>query len=173
MEPEIESFTLEPDGDMPNNRLPLLLYRYALPPELQTASGCQALFARNNWRGNWVNGIFDYWHFHTGGHEVLGCVAGHARVGFGGDRGIEVEFRTGDVVVIPAGVGHRRLSDKHDGFTVVGGYPPDQNGEITRPGEVDLEDAVRRIEAVAMPHGDPVLGTGGPLIPAWRAAAAG
>ncbi len=116
MEPEVESFSLPPDGDIPNNPLPLILYRHALPPELRSPSGCQSLFARNTWGGNWVNGIFDYWHFHITGHEVLGCVAGHALVGFGGDGGIRVEFRPGDVVVIPAGVGHKRLSEKRDGL---------------------------------------------------------
>ena len=85
MEPEVETFIFAPDGDIPNSSLPLVLYRHALPPELQTPGGCQAIFARNQWRGNWVNGIFDYWHFHVTGHEVLGCVAGSADVGFGGD----------------------------------------------------------------------------------------
>ena len=139
MEPAVETFSLAPDADIPNNALPLLLYRQALPPALQTPAGCQALFAENDWGGNWVDGIFDYWHFHVTGHEVLGCVAGEAEVGFGGNHGIEVTFRAGDVVAIPAGVGHKRLSAKRGGFTVVGGYPPGQNGTITRPGEYSLE----------------------------------
>ncbi len=44
------------------------------------------------------------------GHEVLGCVAGHARIGFGSDAGMVAEIEVGDVAVIPAGVGHRRSS---------------------------------------------------------------
>jgi uncharacterized protein YjlB len=168
MEPEIETFSLAPDGDIPNNPLPLVLYRHALAPELRTASGCQALFARNLWAGNWVDGIFDYWHFHLTGHEVLGCVAGWASVGFGGDNGIAVEFRAGDVVVVPAGVGHKRLGAKQDGFTVVGGYPPGQSGEIARPGDVAGDEARRRIAGLALPRADPVLGPQGPLIAAWR-----
>jgi len=167
MEPEVESFTLRPEGDIPNSVLPLFLYRHALPPELRTASGCQALFARNTWGGNWVDGIFDYWHFHVTGHEVLGCVEGWARVGFGGDGGIAVDFRAGDVVVIPAGVGHKRLSEKQDGFTVVGGYPPGQSGAITRPGEVSLEEGQRQIAGLPFPRADPVLGNQGPLMKAW------
>jgi len=167
MEPEVESFSLPPDGNIPNNALPLILYRHALPPELRSPSGCQSLFARNTWGGNWVDGIFDYWHFHITGHEVLGCVAGHALVGFGGDGGITVEFRASDVVVIPAGVGHKRLGDKRDGFTVVGGYPPGQDGTITRPGEVPLEEARRAIAALPLPHADPVLTRDGPLMKAW------
>jgi uncharacterized protein YjlB len=168
MEPEIERYVLAADGDIPNSSLPLLVYRHALPPDLQSPSGCQSLFVRNEWRGNWVNGIFDYWHFHVTGHEALGCVAGSADVGFGGDAGIVTEFRAGDVVVIPAGVGHKRLSAKRDGFTIVGGYPPRQNGTIMRPGEMLLEDARKAISNLALPEGDPIFGFEGPLIAAWH-----
>lgn len=167
MEPEVETFAFAPDGDIPNNRLPLLLYRNALPRDLRAAGGCQALFARNDWGGNWVDGIFDYWHFHVTGHEVLGCVAGAAEVGFGGDRGAALTFGAGDVVVIPGGVGHKRLGDKRGGFTVVGGYPPGQDGTITRPGEIELERARAMIAELALPRGDPVLGPEGPLFTAW------
>lgn len=167
MEPEVESHVLQPEAGIPNSPLPLVLYRHALAPVLRTASGSQALFKRNQWPGNWVNGVFDYWHFHVTGHEVLGCVAGSARVGFGGDAGIEVEFREGDVVVIPAGVGHKRLSEKHGGFTVVGGYPPGQSGEIARPGDLSPDEARRAIVDLGLPRADPVLGHEGPLIAAW------
>jgi uncharacterized protein YjlB len=168
MEPEVQTFTFDPDGDIPNNALPLLLYRNALPPELQTPAACQALFHENDWVGNWVDGVFDYWHFHVTGHEVLGCVAGEAEIGFGGDRGTKVLFRAGDVAAIPAGVGHKRLSERRGGFTVVGGYPPGQNGAITRPGEYPLAEAQRLIVALALPQADPVSGPKGPLISAWR-----
>jgi uncharacterized protein YjlB len=167
MEPKCQTFHLKPDGEIPNNILPLLLYREALPPDLQNPGGCQALFARNQWRGNWVDGIFDYWHFHVTGHEVLGCVAGEAEVGFGGDAGVKVTFRVGDVVVIPGGVGHKRLSEKRGGFTVVGGYPPGQDGTITRPGEIKLERARELIANLSLPHGDPISGPEGPLFKAW------
>src|SRR6185295_10233903 len=93
METDTETFNLAPTAEIPNSSLPLLLYRHALPPALQDPAGCQALFAENEWGGNWVNGIFDYWHFHVSGHEVLGCVAGDADVGFGGDSGIRITFR--------------------------------------------------------------------------------
>ena len=168
MEQAVETFRLEPDGDIPNNSLPLILYRRALAPALQTPSACQALFARNGWGGNWVDGIFDYWHFHVTGHEVLGCVAGEAEIGFGGDSGIVVTFAAGDVVIIPGGVGHKRQSEKHGGFTVVGGYPPGQDGTITRPGEIALDEARTQIADLALPKGDPISGYAGPLIAAWN-----
>ena len=167
MEPEIETFVLPRQGDIPNSALPLVLYRHALAPPLRTPSGCQALFDRNQWSGIWVDGIFDYWHFHVTGHEVLGCVAGSARIGFGGDSGIAVDFQEGDVVVIPAGVGHKRLSEKHGGFTVVGGYPPGQSGAIARPGDFAPDAAQNAIAALDLPRADPILGETGPLISAW------
>lgn len=168
MEPEVETFNLAPSAEIPNNALPLLVYRHALPPGLQTPAGCQSLFSENDWVGNWVDGIFDYWHFHVTGHEVLGCVAGEADVGFGGDGGIRTTFKAGDVVVIPGGVGHKRLSEKRGGFTVVGGYPPGQNGTITRPGDIPPAEAERLIALLARPKTDPILGYEGPLIGAWK-----
>jgi uncharacterized protein YjlB len=165
---QAEKFVFTPDGEIPNNTLPLVLYRGALAVQLQTPAAAQALFQENDWVGNWVDGVFDYWHFHVTGHEVLGCVQGDADIGFGGDHGQRVTFSAGDVVVIPAGVGHKRLSAKRDGFTVVGGYPPGQSGMISEPGDFPLADAQRRIAALALPKSDPVSGTNGPLFAAWK-----
>jgi uncharacterized protein YjlB len=103
------------------------------------------------------------------GHEVLGCVAGDAEIGFGGEGGAKVTFKAGDVVAIPAGVGHKRLSAKRNGFTVVGGYPPGQSGMISRPGDFPLTEAERRIASLALPNADPVHGYDGPLVAAWGA----
>lgn len=167
MHPDVETFTFAPDSDIPNNSLPLILYRHVLPPELQNPAAAQALLRENDWVGNWVNGVFDYWHYHVTGHEVLGCVEGEAEIGFGGDHGVKVTFAAGDVVAIPAGVGHKRLSDRRGGFTVVGGYPPGQSGAITRAGEMPREDAERLIGKLALPQGDPIFGNEGPLVTAW------
>jgi uncharacterized protein YjlB len=164
-----QSFVLAPDGDIPNSCLPLLHYLQALAPALQEPGACQALFRENAWTGNWVDGIFDYWHFHVTGHEVLGCVKGEAEVGFGGDSGIRLTFRAGDVVVIPAGVGHKRLSEKRGGFTIVGGYPHGQSGHVSRPGDFETGEAERRIAALDLPVSDPVFGPEGPLRERWRA----
>ena len=167
MDFEVETFTFAPDGEIPNSQLPLILYRNALPPELQNAAGCQALFRENDWVGNWVDGVFDYWHYHVTGHEVLGCFAGEAEIGFGGEHGGKVIFTAGDVVAIPAGVGHKRLSERRGGFTVVGGYPPGQSGAITRAGTLSVDQAREPIAALELPRGDPVFGPEGPLIAAW------
>src|SRR5262249_7352803 len=49
------------------------------------------------------NGIYNYAHYHSRTHEVLGVARGHARVRFGGERGKELRLKVGDVVVLPAG----------------------------------------------------------------------
>lgn len=167
-EARVETIFLHPEGRIPNSRLPVLVYRGGLSPELRLASACQALLRENDWGGNWVNGIYDYWHFHVTGHEVLGCVSGRATIGLGGEAGVRLEIEAGDVLVLPAGTGHRRLAASDD-FSIVGGYPPGQDGTITRPEEIEPEDALARIADLAPPASDPLGGQHGPLLDAWAA----
>jgi uncharacterized protein YjlB len=166
-EMKIETHRLQAGEGIPNNRFPLVVYRGALSGASLSPEGCATLFRQNGWQGTWLNGVFSYWHYHLRSHEVLGCVAGSARVGFGGDHGIATDFNTGDVIVIPAGVGHKRLS-RQPGFLVVGGYPPGQNGAIVGAGDIDLETAIGETMAVPLPASDPVLGTNGGLAEIWR-----
>src|SRR5690606_7042244 len=165
----IEAHTLSGDRRVPNNRLPLLLYRHALAPagaELP-ADEVRNRFRRHGWRGAWVNGIYDFLHYHSTAHEVLGCFRGSARVRFGGDAGITVEFRAGDAVLIPAGVSHQNLGATAD-FRVVGAYPPGQDPDMCHGREGERPEADRNIERVPIPSSDPVLGGRGGLIELWR-----
>ena len=166
MQIELETYQLRPEDGIPNNRLPLIVYRGALAGSTRSADGCTALFQRNGWQGTWVNGVFPYWHYHPLAHEVLGCVGGSARIGFGGDNGIATDFKTGDVVLIPAGVGHKRLSQQ-PGFLVVGGYPPGQSSAISNAGDLDVEIAGEKAAAVPVPRSDPVTGKDGGLHRVW------
>ena len=127
----------------------------------------RALFRKNGWQGTWVYTVFPYWHFHTRGHEVLGCVSGKATIGFGGDRGIKVEVEAGDVCVIPAGVGHRKFAASDD-FLMAGAYPPGQEGNIVRPGQIDGARAAREIAAVKLPETDPISGGLDGVVEAWQ-----
>ena len=164
---ETETHRLAPDGGLPNNDKPLLVHRGALGGADRSAEGCAALFRRNGWQGTWLNGVFSYWHYHARSHEALGCISGSARIGFGGDGGIETTFAAGDVVIIPAGVGHRRLSSTPD-FRVVGCYPPGQDGAISRPDEAADQAAIEAANAVPAPATDPVHGASGGLTSIWR-----
>ncbi len=163
----VELIRLAPWGEIPNSALPVVFYRAGLAPDLRSPSACQALFHRNGWRNSWLNGIYDYWHFHVTGHEVLGCVAGSAEIGLGGEAGVALDFRAGDVLVLPAGTGHRRLSEPSESFAVVGAYPPGQSGEIVRPGDMAIQEAGRAIAKLTLPEADPVSCPEGPLLAAW------
>ena len=89
------------------------------------ARGFDALFRANGWGGTWRDGVYDYDHFHSNAHEVLGVDSGWASIQLGGDVGKAVEVEVGDVLVLPAGTGHRRISKSED-FMVSGAYPPGQ-----------------------------------------------
>jgi len=130
------------------------------------AEDCRDLFAEHGWRGSWVDGVFDFHHFHSTSHEVLGVVAGHATLELGGPQGRAFEVEKGDVLVLPAGTGHRRAAG--DGaFTVAGAYPAGQEDYDLLRGD-DLEEVARareRIAALSAPPDDPVGGDG---VGSWR-----
>ncbi|MEN3791099.1 hypothetical protein [Fulvimarina sp. MAC3] len=165
----VETHLFSATKDIPNSYLPLLVVTGEIEADNATADGVQKRFRENGWQGTWVYTVFDYWHFHLDGHEVLACVSGEAVVGFGGDEadgGIALPMAPGDTVIVPAGVGHKRLKASDD-FQVVGGYPPGQSGTITRAGSVDVEAANAKIAKLALPETDPVTGAAPGAIGAW------
>lgn len=155
------------DGTFPNSRFPLLLYREALSSAAVSPEAMEEMFAACGWPPAWRSSVFTYHHYHSTAHEVLGVASGSARLMLGGPKGREFDVRAGDVVVIPAGVGHRRLSSS-PGFLVVGGYPPGQTWDLLRglPGERPQAD--ENIAAVPRPRIDPVTGRLDPLLTHWK-----
>ncbi len=162
---EPETFFFSDDGRFPNSRLPLLIYRNALPSE---AAAMEQTFARNNWSNSWRDGIFDYHHFHSIAHEVLGFAAGEVRICFGGPGGEVVTARAGDVVVIPAGVGHCNKGQSN-GLLVIGAYPGGADYDIRRGDPAEIETVRRNIATVPLPDNDPVQGAAGALPRLWAA----
>ncbi len=167
-ETDVEELRFEDAGGIPNNpTLPLLLYPQALTKEEQDASRCKELLADNGWGGAWTNGVFPYHHYHSVSHEVLCVIDGEASITFGGPGGETVEVAAGDVVVIPAGVGHCRESSG-GGFSVVGAYPPGQENYDLRTGEEgERPEVLENIRNVALPETDPLFGGEGPLVERW------
>src|ERR1700689_2821106 len=162
--PDIEIYVFADDGIVPNNpALPLVLYRGALGQAGDLAARCEAMFEANGWPGAWRNGIYGHHHYHSTAHEVLGIVSGSARVRLGGANGATVELRTGDVVVIPAGVAHKRESASAD-LLVIGSYPKGQRQDICRAGAETHDKAAANVARVALPAFDPVTGRADPLI---------
>ena len=98
-------------------------------------------------------------------------MAGPATIGFGGDDGLVVDVRVGDVAVVPAGVGHKRLSAS-PGFQMAGGYPPGQQGDIVRPKDLADDELTARLAKVALPASDPVIGQAAGIVEIWRSVAA-
>ena len=157
------------DGSIPNSALPLLVYRQAFVlGASDLAVTIEVHFARNDWTGSWRASVFPFHHYHSKTHEVLAVYRGTATLQFGGEKGRKFVVKPGDVVVIPAGVGHKRIERSLD-FSVIGAYPGGRNWDLLRglPGERPRAD--RNIAAVPLPDNDPIAGPGGPLTQIWKA----
>jgi uncharacterized protein YjlB len=160
----MQAIRLLGDGTIPNNpRLAVLLHRAAIAnPSEQRA---KALFQQHGWRPAWTDTIDEAVHYHSTAHEALAVVSGHVRARLGGRHGMVVELHAGDVVVLPAGIGHENLAHSPD-LQVVGAYPPGQEADMRGPSREghDLDRA--RIANLPDPPCDPV--TGQPYPPAPR-----
>ncbi len=164
-----ETFIFADDGDIPNNRLPLIVYVGAIdPPKDDVAGAFEDLFHRNGWGRSWRSVVFPFHHYHSNSHEVLGIAAGNVTLRTGGEAGgATIEASTGDALLIPAGVGHKRLSPS-DGLIVVGAYPPGPDYDLLREGAEDKARIRARIAAVALPATDPVGGKDGAMRTLWK-----
>ncbi len=165
--PQTHRFT--DDGVIPNHpRWPLIIYKSAvrLPQSLDPAAVFEELFSSHGWGSSWRDGIYDYVHYHSRIHEVLGIARGSGRVQFGGTKGRALTLKAGDVAILPAGTGHQRLRASED-FLVVGAYPP--SGAYNECTSLeDRQKALPSIARVARPRKDPVYGEDGPLTHLWR-----
>jgi uncharacterized protein YjlB len=157
------------DGRFPNHGLlPLLVYRKALIlPESDSDKIVTDIFESNGWTNSWTNGVYDYHHYHSTAHEVLGIIKGSARIQFGGPSGISLLLEAGDVVIIPAGVAHKKIGDD-DHFSCVGAYPDGQQYDMNYGKEGERPAADQRIKNLPLPEADPVYGTNGPLKKNWE-----
>jgi len=168
-QPTVSSHKLQDDGAIPNNpRLPLLIYHKAVNLlAREAASEIEELLAAHQWGGSWRNGIYNYHHYHSTAHEVLIVYAGCATVKLGGEKGVTETIQPGDVLVIPAGVGHKNLKST-SGFAIVGAYPEGQDWDMCygHPGERPKTD--QNIARVPLPQADPVYGPNGPLLEMWK-----
>jgi uncharacterized protein YjlB len=162
--PQLDQLHLKPNGWIPNNPLPVLLYRQALPVTPDLADVMEQIFTRNGWPPQWRNGVYDFHHYHSTAHEVLGFAGGNAEIMLGGENGTAITVRAGDVAVLPAGTGHCRISASDD-FLVIGAYPPGEHWDICRTAAT--AEVLERIRQVRFPASDPVSGKSGALPRLW------
>jgi uncharacterized protein YjlB len=166
---DVVAHLLAPSGAIPNHpRWPLLIYNGAVAPSgSDPAANFEALFNRNRWPAAWRNGVHPFHHYHSNGHEALGIYSGEVTVLFGGEGGVTITAKPGDVIVLPAGTGHRKLSSRGS-LGVVGAYPEGTCPETSRGAFSRKTQST--VLAVPLPACDPVLGAGGPLFKHWRRA---
>jgi uncharacterized protein YjlB len=162
------TFRFKDDGIIPNHpKWPLVIYRGAvrLTKKYDPAAVFEELFESNGWGDSWRNGIYDYVHYHSRIHEVLGIASGEGKVQFGGHLGRTLRLKAGDVAVLPAGTGHQCLAASKD-FLVIGAYPPFGKYDECTSSD-DHKRALSSIPKVGRPRKDPVYGTRGPVLKAW------
>ncbi len=155
------------DGSIPNSKFPLLIYKGVFTFEVANAEHIESHFAKKNWTNSWRGGVFDYHHYHSITHEVLGVYDGFATLKFGGENGEEVAVEEGDVIIIPAGVGHKKISSSDD-FAVVGAYPDGSDYDLLKGDESDRPKAEQNIAKVPIPENDPVYGKMEGLLAIWK-----
>ncbi|AQQ53977.1 cupin domain-containing protein [Planococcus lenghuensis] len=161
----IQKLNFQDDGNIPNNpNLPVLLYKGAFS---ENPSAIEKTFNKHDWTNSWQGGVFDYHHYHSNTHEVLGVRSGSAAIRLGGEQGKTVTVEAGDVAVLPAGTGHKKL-EASDDFQVVGAYPSgiNPNKKLGKPEERPY--ALEEIASVPLPMQDPIYGEDGPLFEAWK-----
>jgi uncharacterized protein YjlB len=170
-ERKANTFRFRDDGVIPNHPAwPLIVYRgpVRFPAKLDPAAVLEDLFESNGWGDSWRDGIYDYVHYHSRIHEVLGIARGTGKVQFGGKRGRILTLKAGDVAILPAGTGHQSLFVSQD-FLVVGAYPPSGKYDLCTSSE-DHDRALKTIRKVGRPRKDPIYGGKGPLLKLWKPA---
>ena len=167
--PRVIAHQLAASGAIPNHlRWPLLVYTGVVAiSAADPAADFEALFDRNGWPAAWRNGVHPFHHFHCDAHEALGVYSGEVTVQFGGDGGVVITAHPGDVIVLPAGTGHKKLSSRGT-LGVVGAYPKGQHPDMCTPLLSSLKRSAAAVARVVLPQRDPVYGAGGPLFTHWK-----
>lgn len=166
----VDTYRCKRNKNFPNSKLPVLVYKTCLElPKFKNKSVkiVQDIFGRNDWSNSWRNGIYDFHHYHSNTHECMAIVQGSAKVIFGGPKGTSVKIETGDVIILPAGVGHKCVQHSDD-FLCVGAYPQGKDYDMNYGKSSEFDGALKKIKTVPLPSKDPVFGKEGFLQSLWK-----
>jgi uncharacterized protein YjlB len=177
-------------NNIPNTSIlskPLLIYHSCLPSSATASSIESHLKDVGVVAPQWRYTMYSTTHFHSTTHEVLCISSGHAKLcqsqflpnsrylselltlpGFGGEANsgrVETDVQKGDVIVIPAGVGHRLLEDFNSDFEMVGSYPKGKSWDMCY-GTPEEGDQVKGISELGWFEKDPLYGDEGPVLKA-------
>ncbi|WNB90845.1 cupin domain-containing protein [Bacillus sp. NEB1478] len=162
---DVKTLFFSDDGKIPNHpSWPVLLYVGALNEVPEDALN---VFEVNGWSNGWENGVFDYHHYHSNTHEVLAVISGEAVIQLGGEEGVPLEISEGDVIILPAGTGHKKISASND-FKVAGAYPNGMEHDLKKGLADDRPEVLDNIMLVPFPDTDPVFGKEGPMFELWK-----
>jgi uncharacterized protein YjlB len=162
----VETHYLKGNGRIPNSRLPLLIYRGAVQVGV---TEMEEQIRRNDWPPEWHSsfGMYPRHHFHSDAHELIAVTRGTMVGLFGGHDGVRATVTAGDVIVIPAGVGHFGESITED-LRLTGAFPAGYAIHDFRLGYPDeYARVVDRAQRVPIPANDPLHGPKGPLVEIW------
>lgn len=165
---EPQTYFFKDDGRIPNSKYPLLVYTYVF--SLTGTKGAEWLektFKANNWYNSWRWGVYSFHHYHSNAHEVLGIFQGSAQLQMGGEKGKILSVKAGDILVIPAGVGHKNVKSSSD-FTAVGAYPDGMDWDLNKGEKGERPRADENIAKVPLPSTDPLLGKKGGVVKYWK-----
>jgi len=162
---QIPAFNLIPNTSIQHK--PLLIYHAAFHPS--SATNASVIEAHLNTVGvvspQWRYTMYSTTHFHSTSHEVLCVAAGKAKLCFGAEENpkrLEPVVEKGDVIVVPAGVGHRLLEDQEGVFMMVGSYPKGKDWDMCY-GKKGEEEKVKEIGDLGWFERDPIYGDMGPV----------
>ncbi|KAM5356658.1 hypothetical protein ACJ41O_003304 [Fusarium nematophilum] len=144
---------------------PLLIYHSAFKPPISPSRIESHLSSVGVVSPQWRYTMYSTTHFHSTTHEVLSVSRGRAYLCFGGEENegrVETLVEEGDVIIVPAGVGHRLLEDVEGGFEMVGSYPPGKSWDMCygKEGEGKKIEKIKDLEWFVR---DPVYGDEGPI----------
>ena len=165
---EIIHVLIPSQGYFPNNnRIPLTLYKKAVHCMNVTIEAIKKHLEANHWINSWIDGIYDYHHYHSNTHECLVIIAGTCQIKIGEEEGAIYKVSQGDVIIFPAGVSHKNVASSAD-FSCIGSYPTQKDYDL-KYGKADEHPEVdENIKMVQLPKCDPIYGEHGFLFDYWK-----